>query len=500
MFKVNARKNQLRPYQKLFIGFLMIYLIRLLIVFNMGITPQDAYYHLYSEHLALSYFDHPPMVAYMLRVFGLVLGQNVIGIKLTDFIVTLASLFAFYRLARFFLSEARAFKASLFYGTTLMLSVLSINTTPDVPLMLFWTLALIFVFKALFENELWHWALAGFLIGLAFDSKYTGGFLLLGLFAFLLLSKSHRPYLFSKQSLLLLVFFGIAVFPVVYWNYSNDWISFTFQTSQRAESVETFRLQPLIFLGSLGTQLLLLVPFLFVGMVVVMWKMLLKTIKEKRLPGDKTLFLMAFSIPMILFFFSLSFFYWIKLNWSMPAYISAIILVSAFLGQGVLKGQVLTSLVLHVVLAVQIIFYPVNVESDDTWYGWEELATRVDGLMEEHPNAFLFSDDHYKTSAVLSYYLDRKVYAGNVTGGNGQQFYILDPDLSYLNGSSAIFIDSEPRFNHHEKSGGIPDARKRYFDRVEELDPILIGPSENEPLRKFHVYKCDGYNSGGKKD
>ena len=58
----------------LFVGFLAIYLIRLLVVFAMGIMPQDAYYYLYSEHLDFSYFDHPPMVAYMLRFFGLFLG------------------------------------------------------------------------------------------------------------------------------------------------------------------------------------------------------------------------------------------------------------------------------------------------------------------------------------------------------------------------------------------------------------------------------------------
>lgn len=486
-------KSQLPAYKTLLIGFLIIYLLRLLIVATMGIMPQDAYYYLYSEHLALSYFDHPPMVAYMLKLFSLVLGKSVVAIKLTDFIVTLLTLLSFFKLARIFLSDNQAVKAALFFGTTLMVSILSFNTTPDVPLLLFWTLSLLVAHKALFENKLWHWMVTGLMFGLAFISKYTGIFLLFGLFLFLLLSKEHRRYLISRQSLSVLLFFGLAIFPVVYWNHSNGWISFAFQTSERAESLEGFQLQPLLFLGNLGTQLLLLIPFLFVGMVIVIFKMIKKYARKKALPGEKGLFLMSFSLPIIFFFFGISIIYWVKLNWIMPGYVAAVILVAPFLGIKTLRGQVVFSLVLHVLLAIQIVFYPVNVKSDDTWFGWEEFSLEVDQLMEEHPDAFLFSDDNYKTSAVLSFYLDRKVYAGNVIGRNGKQFYLLDPDLENLRGSEAIFIDTDKRFRSLGRSNEIPEKLLGYFERVEELDPILVGKEGEKPLRKFLVYRCYNY-------
>ena len=63
-------------------------LARLLFLPFMGMMPQDAYYYFYSEHLSLSYFDHPPMVAYMLYLFSLVFGKSVITIKLADFVIT----------------------------------------------------------------------------------------------------------------------------------------------------------------------------------------------------------------------------------------------------------------------------------------------------------------------------------------------------------------------------------------------------------------------------
>lgn len=488
-------KNYLLEYKKPFIGFLIIYLIRLVIVLTMGIMPQDAYYYLYSEHLALSYFDHPPMVAYMLKLFSLLFGKSVVAIKLTDFIVTLLSFLAFYRLSLFFLSKSKALKASLFYGTTILVTILSINTTPDVPLIFFWTISLIFIYKALYENSVLNWAIAGLLIGLTFISKYTGIFLLFGLFSFLILSEKHRKKIFSIKSIVLLLFFSLGIFPVVYWNYSNDWASFAFQTSGRAESIEGFKIQPLLFLGNLATQMMLLIPFLFIGMMTILFKMGRKLIQTFKLPDEKNLFLMAFSLPLILFFFGVSLIYWVKLNWMMPGYVSAIILVSAYLGKKILNGQIITSLVLNIALAVQIVFYPINVKSDDTWFGWEEFSVEVEDLMKEHPESFVFANDDYKTSAILKFYLDRTIYAGNVIGKNGKQFYLLDPDLSYLEGSDAVFIDSEKNFKQNGKSGKVPEALGSYFERVTELDPILIGKKEGEPLRKFLVYKCEGYTS-----
>ena len=79
------------------LAFIGLYLVRLLLTPTMGLMPQDAYYYYYSEHLALSYFDHPPMVAYMLHFFSLLFGKSVVAIKLTDFLVTLGTLFSFFQ-------------------------------------------------------------------------------------------------------------------------------------------------------------------------------------------------------------------------------------------------------------------------------------------------------------------------------------------------------------------------------------------------------------------
>ena len=124
-------------------------LFRLFLLPFMGLMPQDAYYHFYGEHLALSYFDHPGMIGYLLRGFTEVFGKTVFVVKLADFVVTSLTLFSFYKLAKLFLSRNKAENALVLMCSTLFISILSFNSTPDVPLLLFWTLSIYSLYKAL---------------------------------------------------------------------------------------------------------------------------------------------------------------------------------------------------------------------------------------------------------------------------------------------------------------------------------------------------------------
>jgi len=119
----------------------------------MGLMPQDAYYYLYGQNLSLSYFDHPGMIGYCLRFFTDIFGQTVFVVKLTDFVITSLTLFSFYKLASYFLSKQKVENAIVLLASTLFISILSFNSTPDVPLLLFWTWSVICLYKAIFENK-----------------------------------------------------------------------------------------------------------------------------------------------------------------------------------------------------------------------------------------------------------------------------------------------------------------------------------------------------------
>ena len=148
-------------------------LFRFMLLPFMGLMPQDAYYYLYGQNLSLSYFDHPGMIGYVLRLFSEIFGQSVFVIKFTDFVITSLTMFSFYKLASYFLSKEKLQRALVLLVSTIFISILSFNSTPDVPLLLFWTLSLICLYKAIFEEKKWFWILGGIAMGLAFNSKYT---------------------------------------------------------------------------------------------------------------------------------------------------------------------------------------------------------------------------------------------------------------------------------------------------------------------------------------
>lgn len=473
---------------------LLLLLLRIVAVAVMGIMPQDAYYYFYSEHLALSYFDHPPMVGWMLWLFTAVFGKSIYTVHGADFLVTLATVYSVWLLAKQVLSPERAARAAILFFSTIMVSILSIITTPDVPLLLFWSLSLLFAHKAITKNRFSDWLLTGFMMGCAFLSKYTAVFLPAGLFLFLLLSREHRSKLWSYQFIMVCIAAALVASPVVIWNVQNDFISFRFQGGNRLNQMSWSQLTPLNFLGTLGHQLFILIPVLFTALCVFTWKYAKRGWnKLQSLPSNR-LFLLSFFLPMVLFFFGISIWYWVKINWMMPAYISGIIWVSTYLHARWIRIQLYAALSLQLLGIVFIVTYPVPVRSDDTWWGWNQLNDKVELLLKDRPGYFLAAHDDYKTSAVLHFISGRKVYSGNIIGKPALQYMIVDKDApQQLTGKDALFLDSEPRFSDEGKSKEIPEELEEHFETVTELEPILLKNEKGEVLRKFFVYECRDY-------
>ena len=461
----------------------------------MGLMPQDAYYHFYGENLSLSYFDHPGMIGYILRIFTELFGKTVFVVKLADFVVTSLTLLSFYKLAGLFLSKNKALTALVLISSTICISILSFNSTPDVPLLLFWTMSVSCLYKAIFEQKKWFWILAGLCMGLAFDSKYTALFLQIGVLGFLCVSNRYRNVLLSPWLWMCFVISFAVSLPVWWWNYQHDFASFAFQGTDRTGNISKFEISPNYFFGAIGHQMLLLLPVLFLSFLQFTYKYIAKVLVKRKLPGAKLLFLLAFFIPTFVGFFAITPIYWVKLNWLMPSYITGIIIAAYHIKKKWIAVQLYFSIFFHILIGLQILFYLVPIKSDDTWIGWEELAIETAKLLEKNPNSFVFSADNYKTSAALNFFLEEKVYAQNIIGKNALHFDYVDHNLSNLNGKHAIFLDSDTRFKNRDKnSNPYPPELNEYFETVRQLEPILIS-IKGEEVRKFWVYYCTNYQS-----
>ena len=469
-------------------------LFRLILLPFMGLMPQDAYYYLYGQNLSLSYFDHPGMIGYLLRIFTDLFGQSIFVVKFADFLITSLTILSFYKLASYFLSKQKLQRAILLLTSTIFISILSFNSTPDVPLLLFWTLSLICLYKAIFEEKKWFWVLGGIAMGLAFNSKYTALLLQIGLIGFLIFSNKYRKLFVSPWFWTSILLSILVTCPVWYWNFQNEFASFVFQSSERTSSISEFKISPKNFFGAIGHQMFLLIPILFLVIGVITYKYLKRALLKLKIPQAKTLFLLAFFIPTFVGFFSLTPIYWVKLNWMMPSYITGIVIAGMFINKRLLKTQLIISIAFHVLAGLQILFYIVPIKSDDTWVGWNELAIETKKLQKKYSNTFVFSNDNYKTSACLNFYMNEKVYAQNIIGLPALHFDYLKDNLSSLNTKNALFIDSDKRFKNDAKKGNQHPLLKKYFDKVIELEPIIITINDRK-VRKFWVFYCSNYET-----
>jgi len=473
----------------------VILVIRISFIGVMGLMPQDAYYFFYSEHPALSYYDHPPAVAFLLWSFTALLGKKVFVIKLAASFVTLLTLFSFYKLSRYFLDADGVVKANVLLFSTTMISILSLVVTPDVPLMLFWTLSLITLYFAIFQNKKVYWLWSGILMGLAFDSKYTALFLPFGVFLFLLLTPSYRKMLLSPWLYACMLLFIATISPVVIWNVQHDFASFRFQSVSRAGEMNDIHISLKNFFGVIGHQAFLLIPVLFFSMLLGIWKVAKNyRLRFSTIPARR-LFLLCFFIPVFVGFLVISFFYWVKINWMMPAYITGIIWVSSYLSDKWVRIQLIITAIIHVAVAAEVIFYPLVIKSDDTWVGWGELAKDVRQLKKSYPNDFIFSADDYKTSAVLNFYFKEMIYGKNIIGEPALQFDYINTNLQTLAGKDALFIDSRPDLKTNDTASP-PAFLNKYFDQVKPLPAIQI-KRDNRVVRSFNVYVCRKYDPYG---
>lgn len=486
-------------------AFVLFSLLRLALVPAFDLMPQSAYYFTaYALHPALSYFDHPPMIGWLLWLPARVAGESAVAVHLTVFAVTLATQLAFHRLAGAFLGREGGGRALALLTSSGVVVLVSLVAVPDVPLLLFWTLALLALRRALFGGE--HgvdpgsgpegpgagsgasWLAAGTAMGLAFLSKYTGVFLQGGMLLFLLLSPPHRRLLRTPWPWAALAVAQVVSLPVYVWNARHGLASFSYQTAERAA---VGRLDLDDALGFLGTQLLVLLPVAFFVFLARAARGTARAFRPRRVTTE-TLFLLAFSVPVFATCLALSTVAWVKVNWALPAYVTGTILVAGAVGRRALRWHLATGALLHAVLAVQLVAYPVPVTSDDTWFGWRELARRVEARMEHHPGAFVFAVDHYKTTAELRFYGSLPVYGMNVVGWEALHYDFVDGDLGRLAGRDALMLRSEADLEPSEETARYVARARRYFEEVREVEPIRIEHG-GRLVRFFRVFHCAGY-------
>lgn len=244
---------------------------RLAVAAAMPLSPDEAYYWVWSRDLAPGYLDHPPMVALWIWAGTALLGDGALGVRLLGPLSAALGSILLYRAGEDLLPGRRAGRlAAALLNATLLFGVGAVTMTPDTPVLLFWTASLWALARLVATGQARWWLVAGAMIGLTAASKYTGLLLGLGVLAWVLWVPALRPWL-RRPAPWLGGLIAVLVFsPVLAWNAGHGWASFAKQGG-RAGVFDLARAPQ--FLGELiGGQLGLATPVIAVlcaaGMVL----------------------------------------------------------------------------------------------------------------------------------------------------------------------------------------------------------------------------------------
>jgi len=345
----------------------------------------EAYYWVWSHHLQAGYFDHPPMIAFLIHLTNYI-SQAEWGIRLVNVFSMSISAIYIFKLTNEISDEKTALNSILIFCSVILVHAGYILTTTDAPLILFWTLTLYYSYKAFFYNKTKDYIFAGIFLGFMMLSKYTAILFVLFLILFVLIKK--REILKNKNFYLAIFISFIIVLPMVLWNYKHDWISFAFQLTYRGAKDSS--LHPNLFFEFLGGQFGIFSPFM---------------IKEKLFFKDEKLFFIALSsTTILLFFFYKSFYTRMELNFAAPTYIGgAIITAFVFNKYNMQKTfKIGLFIALFFTLVARVLFIT-NLEAvQDRMYGKREAVHTLQTFAKKGD---AFYGDHLTLAAYLKYYL-----------------------------------------------------------------------------------------------
>ncbi len=427
-----------------------LYFIRLVLIATIQLAPDEAFYWYWAKHPDLSYYDHPPMVAYFMALFTGLGGNDPFFVRLGGLLSTFLTHFFVFLTAKRLVPEDRdlPWYVLLLLNATLLLPTGCIIQTPDTPLILFWSMALYCGAAIVSGGGAGWWYLSGVALGLGLLSKYTMVLIIPCQLCFLLLSAQQRHWLARKEPYLAVVIALLIFSPVIYWNWQHDWISFGFQLNHGFEA----KADPLLSkLGEYaGGQLGVVTPLLFIAFVIYSAGGLFKRSDAR---NDVNLYLACLSWPVVLFF-TLS---TVKgdvaeANWPATAYIAGMLLTGAVFRQSYrqrrghrhfMRAAIGLGLVMNLVVHLHIVwpFLPIAPNKDTTrqFHGWEALGKRVEELIKQHPseNGYFLIANMPTTVAEMVY------YTGNAYTGihlfETEKYTFLD-DLDQLTGKDALIL------------------------------------------------------------
>jgi 4-amino-4-deoxy-L-arabinose transferase-like glycosyltransferase len=286
----------------------------------------ESQYWSWSRELALGYFSKPPLLAWLIAATEHLCGPSEACIRAPAPLMSLATSLLAYAIGRTLYDARTGFWAAMLtaFGTGAVFSARIIST--DVPLVLFWALALLAYVRVLQTADR-RWAVVlGIALGAGLLAKYAMIYFLPGLVLAGVFDKQARALLARPELWLALGLAVIMVSPNILWNVANGFLTVRHAGGNViGEPVEPSVMRPLEFLAA---QFAVFGPVVF-GVAIAAVAPLTRIGSNRLLPADRIL--LGFALPPLLVVTVTASMVHAYANWAAAAFIPLAVLAAAIL-------------------------------------------------------------------------------------------------------------------------------------------------------------------------
>ncbi len=445
--------------------------LRIVYASMLELRTDEAYYWTWSREAALSFLDHPPGIAWLIRFGTAIFGDTQLGVRFGGIVAMFVTQCLLADIVRRMTHDVRAIvfallmpEAALYYG------LLMSKVAPDVAMIpvavaMFWSLV-----RLTESGDGRWWLAAGLFAGLSLLSKFTAIMFLPAVIAFVLVPDWRWRWLRSPYPYLAMLI-AIGVFsPVLIWNAQHDWASFRFQgvraTANYGVSLRTIGDYIGLQFGLVGFVML---PVVLSGLTLTAWR------------GYRTrepvaiLLSTAVLVPFLYFLWkSLT----LRVGDTWPMFMWPVGFAAAAINLASLQREgwsermirsanfwadtaVTTGIAFVVVVFLYYVVAPWNllgrIDPIGAEAGYEQVTARAQAQLDKTGATWIATTD-YRTYAMLRWLFRGRVPVIEINErGRFQDFR--DPGMDRISGHAGLYVGREPD-NHLPLWNALPVTRE----------------------------------------
>lgn len=406
---------------------LFVYFLAALFVLNLlqsiftELIFDEAYYWYYAQELAWGYFDHPPMVALMIKISSIFFDGE-LGVRFVSCILSIATVLLLWLLV-----DHPKKKSYVPHFFVLVLSMTLLNaygffTLPDTPLLFFTTLFLWCYKKFIEKPSLALGVALGLVMAALMYSKYHAVLVIL----FILLS--NIKLVFNKYAWLSVLVALLCYMPHFMWLYQNDFVTIRYHLFERPNRAYEFGDFTLGFLVNLIAIFGLIFPWVYISLF------------RTRARDKFTKALLYLIYGTVLFFFISSFNRRVQTQWIIVISIPMVLIVfNHMLKNDSIRKWIwrvgIVNLIILFYLRLGLFFeplFPIVYES----HGNKELVATLVSQVGNTPVVF---ENSYRQAPMYSFYSGNTSFSLNNISYRKNQ-YDLDDSESKVQHQKVVYV------------------------------------------------------------